>query len=198
MKLTRLTALGLAAALPLAAIATPATADDHKAKPAMTAATYAPITEAEVIAAQHAWGKALVAIATTYDTEGFEAAHKLASEVVDSAYGYQMGPVLFKPTLAAAPQTFRTDREGAISYFVAGNDKYKGDTGFALKGWRSYEVENAGILLTGNAATSMGNVTVIDAKGNRTTVDKTWSYVRGPNGDLRIVVHHSSLPYSSN
>jgi hypothetical protein len=34
-----------------------------------------------------------------------------------------------------------------------------------------------------------------DAKGNMTTVDKTWGYVRGADGKLRIVLHHSSLPY---
>jgi hypothetical protein len=28
-------------------------------------------------------------------------------------------------------------------------------------------------------------------------VDKTWGYVRGPDGKLRIVLHHSSLPYSA-
>jgi hypothetical protein len=29
-----------------------------------------------------------------------------------------------------------------------------------------------------------------------TTVDKTWKYVKDDAGQLRIVVHHSSLPYS--
>lgn len=197
MKLTRIKALGLAAALPLAAIAAPVAAHDHGAKTTAVTATYAPITEAEVIAAQQAWGNALVAIATEYDTKGHKAAKKLAEQVVDSAYGYNMGPVLFKPTLAAAPQTFRTDREGALAYFVGGDSDFPADSGFALKGWRSFEIENAGILLKGNSATSMGNVTVIDAKGNRTTVDKTWGYVRGPDGKLRIVLHHSSLPYKA-
>jgi hypothetical protein len=28
--------------------------------------------------------------------------------VLDSAYGYRQGPVLFKPTLAGGEQTFRT------------------------------------------------------------------------------------------
>lgn len=200
MKLTRIKALGLAAALPVAALCAPVSANDHaghKNHAATAMATYAPITEAEVLAAQQAWGQALVAIATEYDTKGFAAAKALAETVVDSAYGYQMGPVLFKPTLAEAPQTFRTDREGAIAYFVGGSDRFKGDTGFALKGWRNFEIANAGILVTGNSATSMGNVTVIDAKGNRTTVDKTWGYVRGPDGKLRIVLHHSSLPFKA-
>jgi len=194
MTLSRIKALGLAAALPFAMIATPAVAHDHAA----AVAPYAPITEADVLAAQQAWGKALVAISTEYETKGHAAAKKLAEQVLDSAYGYQMGPVLFKPTLTVAPQTFRTDREGALAYFVGGNARYKDDSGFALKGWRSFEIKNAGIVLTGNSATSMGNVTLVDAKGNRTVVDKTWGYVRGPDGKLRIVLHHSSLPYKPN
>lgn len=199
MKLTRIKALGLAAALPLAAIAAPVAAHDHGAKKTVSTATYAPITEAEVIAAQQAWGNALVAIATEYDNKGHAAAKKLAGEIIDSAYGYNLGPVLFKPTLAngEGEQTFRTSRDGAVSYYVSGDPKFAQDSGFALKGWRSFEIDNAGILITGNSATSMGHVTVIDAKGNRTTVDKTWGYVRGPDGKLRIVVHHSSLPYSA-
>lgn len=192
-------ALGIAALFPTV-LAAPAAAQGGSpgAKTAVAAAIYAPITVAEVEAAQRAWGDALVAIATEYDRNGQAAAKALAERVIDTAYGYDLGPVLFKPTLAAPPTTFRTDREGALAYFVGGNPRYPGDTGFALKGWRSYAIENAGILIAGNSATSMGNVTVIDASGNRTTVDKTWGYVRGPDGELRIVLHHSSLPYKAN
>mgnify|MGYP002777025632 CR=1 FL=1 len=191
--------LALAAVLPVAALAAPVAAADHggKATTAATMAPYAPITVAEVEAAQQAWGKALVAISTEYDTKGHAAAKKLAETVLDSAYGYGMGPVLFKPTLASGPQTFRTTRDGALAYFVGGNSAFAGDTGFALKSWRNVEVSNAGILIKGNSATSMGNVTFTDAKGNRTTVDKTWGYVRGADGNLRIVLHHSSLPFKA-
>ena len=51
--------------------------------------------------------------------------------------------------------------------------------------------------MTGNTAISMGNVTMWDAKGAMTRVDKTWGYVRGADGKLRIVLHHSSLPYQA-
>lgn len=162
---------------------------------ATTIATYAPITQAEVEAAQIAWGNALVAIATEYDTNGIEAATALAGQVLDSAYAYGMGPVLFKPTLTLTPNTFRTTREGALAYFVGGNSAYP-DTGFALKGWREVAIDNAGIVITGNSAISMGNVTMTDSAGNVTIVDKTWGYVRDGQGNLRIVLHHSSLPYS--
>lgn len=198
MKLSVLKAAGFAAALPFAALTTPAIAQQAPAASSMTA-PYAPITEAEVLAAQQAWGNALVAIATEYDTNGHAAATRLAGDIIDRAYGYDLGPVLFKPTLANGDgeQTFRTTRDGALSYFVGGNSNFAQDSGFALKGWRSVEIDNAGILITGNSATSMGHVTMTDAQGNRTTVDKTWGYVRGPDGALRIVLHHSSLPYAA-
>lgn len=160
------------------------------------AATYAPITVAEVEAAQQAWGQALVAIATEHDTNGHAAATRLAGQIIDSAYAYNMGPVLFKPTLTVEPQTFRTTRDGALAYFVGGNSAYP-DSGFALRGWRSFRVENAGIVITGNSAMSMGKVHMFDANGNETVVDKTWGYVRDGEGNLRIVLHHSSLPYSN-
>lgn len=176
--------------------AVPALAQESGAS-ARSVALYAPITTAEVEAAQKAWCGALVAIATEADTKGKAAAKTLAGKVLDSAYAYDMGPVLFKPTLALAPQTFRTTREGALAYFVGGDSAYPNDSGFALKGWRSCESTNAGIVITGNSALSMGNVSMWDTKGAMTKVDKTWGYVRGPDGNLRIVLHHSSLPYTA-
>lgn len=180
-----LTTLGACASMPGAS-----------ASSAVASQEAAPITRDQVIAAQNAWGEALVKISTTYDSSGFEAAKKTAEAVIDSAYGYSLGPVLFKPTLAVAPQTFRTTREGALAYFVGGNKAFAGDTGFALKHWRSYKIENAAIFTDGDVAISMGNVRMTDRDGNVTVVDKTWGWKRGTDGNLRIVLHHSSLPYN--
>jgi hypothetical protein len=154
------------------------------------------ITEGEVLAAQRAWGEALVAISTTYETKGIGAAKALAGKVIDEAYGYQFGPVLFKPTLAVAPQTFRTTRAGALAYFVGDDPAFPMDKGFALKGWRKVEVRNAAIFISGNTATTMGNVIITDKNGKMTIVDKTWQFFKDDNGKLRIVLHHSSLPYA--
>lgn len=162
------------------------------------AANAAPITVAEVEAAQRAWGNALVAIATEYERNGQAAATRLAGEVLDAAYGYNLGPVAFKPTLAYGDTTFRTTRESALAYFVGGNDRFPGDTGFALKGWRSYEIDNAAIVINGTTAISTGNVMLTNKDGETTTVNKTWGWVRDANGALRIVLHHSSLPYAPN
>lgn len=152
------------------------------------------IKEADVLAAQRAWGEALVQISKDYESGGIAKAKATAEAVLDAAYGYQFGPVLFKPTLTTAPQTFRTDREGALAYFVGHNAAYPADKGFALKGWRSVEIRNAAIQLHGETAISMGNVMITDKTGKVTTVDKTWGYVRDDKGALRIVLHHSSLP----
>lgn len=154
------------------------------------------ITEAEVRGAQTAWCKALVDISQTGASKGPAAAKALAEKVIDAAYGYQMGTVLFKPTLTVAPQTFRTTKAGALAYFVGGDTNFPKDTGFALKGWTACESKNAAIFIAGNSASSMGNVMITDKAGKVTTVDKTWSYVKDTAGQLRIVVHHSSLPYT--
>lgn len=154
------------------------------------------VTEAEVLSAQQGWCKALVDIATTGATSGQPAAKALAEKVIDAAYGYQMGAVLFKPTLTVNPQTFRTTRAGALAYFVGGDPAFPKDTGFALKGWTKCEVDNSAIFIAGDSATTMGKVHFTGKDGKITTVDKTWKFVKDDAGRLRIVVHHSSLEYS--
>ena len=154
------------------------------------------ITEAQVLAAQQAWGRALVQISSDFASGGLARATATASAVLDAAYGYQMGPVLFKPTLTTAPHTFRTTREGALAYFVGNNPAFPNDRGFALKGWTNVEVRNAAVLIHGDVAKTMGNVTLTNRDGSRTTVDKTWGFRLDPQGNLRIVLHHSSLPFT--
>ncbi len=153
------------------------------------------ISEREVLAAQEGWCKALVDISATYEQSGHATAKALAEKVIDAAYGYQLGAVLFKPTLTVNPQTFRTTREGALSYFVGGNPAFPQDTGFALKGWKKCDIANAAIFIAGDSATTMGKVHFTGKDGKVTTVDKTWKFVKDDAGALRVVVHHSSLEY---
>lgn len=172
----------------------------HRAAAPATAPAATPaartITEAQVLAAQKAWGRALVQISSDFASGGLARATATASAVIDAAYGYQMGPVLFKPTLTTAPHTFRTTREGALAYFVGNNPAFPNDRGFALKGWTDVEVRNAAVLIHGDVAKTMGNVTLTNRDGSRTTVDKTWGFRLDPQGNLRIVLHHSSLPFT--
>ena len=145
------------------------------------------VTENEVLATQKAWCNALVDISSTYAAQGPVAAKALAEKVID---------VLFKPTLTVAPQTFRTTRAGALAYFVGGDTAFPKDTGFALKGWTKCEIVNSAIFIAGTSANTMGNVNITGKDGKVTTVDKTWAFVKDDAGKLRIVVHHSSLPYT--
>ncbi len=184
-----MTARKLAAAT-LLAVAIPAVAL------AQTTVVNKGVTESEVLAAQKAWCGALVDISSTNAAQGQAAAKALAEKVIDAAYGYQMGAVLFKPTLTVAPQTFRTTRAGALAYFVGGDQAFPKDSGFALKGWTKCDVANSAIFIAGDSATTMGNVHITGKDGKVTTVDKTWKFVKDDAGKLRIVVHHSSLPYS--
>lgn len=155
------------------------------------------ITEAQVLKAQQAWCTGLLAISEAYRSGGFVKAKAKASQVLDQAYAYQFGAVAFKPTLTTVPQTFRPTKAGALAYFVGGDTNFPGDTGFAIKPWTACQVRNQVIQLHGMFATTMGNVVLTDGKGALTTVDKTWSFVREPDGSIRIVLHHSSLPFSA-
>lgn len=153
------------------------------------------ISPEEVEAAQAAWGVALIQISSDYKSGGIAKATETASAVLDAAYAYDSGPVLFKPTLTQSPQTFRPTKDGALAYFVGNNPDFPNDSGFALKGWTKYEFENSAIHITGDLALTTGKVRVTNGEGQVTEVDKTWGFKRGDCGTVRIVLHHSSLPY---
>ncbi|MGY6547686.1 MAG: phosphoribosyl-AMP cyclohydrolase [Roseinatronobacter sp.] len=157
----------------------------------------ASIAKEDVKAAQIAWGEALVRISSDFAEGGIDLARATAEEVLDTAYGFQMGPVLFNPTLTEAPQSFRTTREGALAYFIGHDENFPRDTGFALGGWTDVEIENYAVFIQGDIAKTMGNVHLTNADGDVVTVYKTWGFVRDEAGDLRIVLHHSSLPFVS-
>jgi len=153
------------------------------------------ITEADVKAAQDGWGKALIQISDDFASGGIAKAKATANRVLDAAYGYNLGVVLFKPTLTHGAQTFRTTKAGALAYFVGDDRSFPADKGFALGGWKKYEYRNAGIFINGDLAITMGNVILTDKDGKVTTVDKTWGFKKDSRGQVRIVLHHSSLPF---
>jgi hypothetical protein len=150
------------------------------------------ISEAQVLQAQQGWCAGLLKISEAYRSGGFAN----ANQVLDSAYAYQYGPVAFKPTLTTNPQTFRPTKAGALAYFVGGDPNFPNDKGFAIKPWSTCKVRNQIIQLHGMFATTMGNVDLTDPSGKATTVDKTWTFIREPDGSIRIVLHHSSLPFT--
>ena len=103
----------------------------------------------------------------------------------------------FKPTPAFGSQTFRPTRAGALVILVGGDPNFPNDKGFATKPWRSCEVINHVIQLNGSYANVMGNAVLTNASGKTTTLDKAWVFIREPDGSIRILLHHSSLPYGA-
>jgi len=79
--------------------------------------------------------------------------------------------------------------------FGGGDPAFPNDKGFAIKPWRSCEVTNQVIQLNGSYAVTMGYVSFMDAAGKTTTVDKTWGFMKESDGSIRIMLHHSSLPF---
>ena len=150
------------------------------------------LTKRIVRFAQKSWGEGIIKIGEAYsDNLDYQT---LTNEFVTQHYGYNEGIVLFKPTLAGIEQ-FRDSFEKAISYFIAGNSKYPEDLGFALTPWKTIKFQNAGIVQIKNHAVAMGNYFFTDFNGKTTKVEYTFGYFLAENDQLKINVHHSSLPF---
>merc|ERR1712087_1060177 len=124
--------------------------------------TLAPVTKADVTAAQKLWAESIASISKVYADQGdFVAA---AGEAAGKLYGYGHGSVLFKPT-KATDHPFRATGEEAMSYFVGAeamkNDAFKGeDAGFAInggRGWKSVTFRNHQVECYGTVAHAMGD-----------------------------------------
>lgn len=153
------------------------------------------ITEQEVVEAQEAWGEGIVQIGKVYSDGGDY--KKAAADHINKFYAYDLSLVLFKPTLAADEQ-FRPSFDGALSYFVGDNQSYPEDKGFAITPWTNVRWQNAGITNNiCNMAVAMGNYYFTPAAGgDEVKVEYTIGYIRDPEGNLRMAVHKSTVPYS--
>jgi len=153
------------------------------------------INEKEIMKARIAWGDGIILISKAFDQGGISNATSVANAVLDKLYGFEFGPILFKPTLSGGAQTFRSNKEGTLSYFIGNNSKYPLDSGFGIKSWCKFESETSQFFVENNIAMWMGWVTLTNKAGEIVKVDKSWGYKKTANGILKIVLHHSSLPY---
>ena len=151
------------------------------------------ITKEQVDLAQKAWGEGIVRIASAHAKgEDYE---KVARKHIDQLYAYGSSAVLFKPTLAKDEQ-FRPTYDQALSYFVATNGSCPEDKGFAIKGWTAVRFENGEVLSNGSMAMAMGNYFFTAPDGNEQKVEYSFGYIADKQGNLRIALHHSSMPYA--
>ncbi|MDX1775963.1 MAG: hypothetical protein R3297_05230 [Desulfobulbales bacterium] len=153
-----------------------------------------PVRPEDITDAQTAWGDAIVAIGKIFSAKGDYV--KAAERYLDSLYAFASGPVLFKPTKAADKQ-FRPTREAVLSYFVGGNETYREDHGFAIHPWIKVRFENNATYIHGDYAVAMGNYFFTQVDGSEIKVEYTFGYIKGPDGRLKINLHHSSIPFKS-
>lgn len=150
-----------------------------------------------IVNAQKKWADGLIAIGRAYTNgEDYKA---VAISLIDELYGYQTGDgvVLFKPT-KAAEASFRPSFESALSYFIGENDNFKEDQGFALTPWINIEFHNHNSYCHHDMAIVMGYYMFTSATNVSVKVEYTFGYVKDERGQLKIVLHHSSLPFAHN
>lgn len=152
------------------------------------------ITKEQVIKAQNQWAKTIIKLSSIKKNN---VCKKLTIEFLDELYYFEIGPVLFKPTMAKSQQ-FRNTKEMALSYFIGGEDSVcEEDEGFVKKVvWTDIKFENNNLILENTRAIAMGNYYFQDNNGNIIKVEYTFGY-QLVNDKLKIDLHHSSLPYSS-
>jgi len=159
----------------------------------------------DIKAAQAEWKDLILSISSAYlDNPTGREFINVAKAGIAKLYGYGLGKVLFKPTLASA-NPFRPTRTGALSYFV-GYDaiKPKGfeeDGGFAINkglGWAKVRFDNNKTDCVGDSvAHAMGHYYFTSAADSSIAkVEYTFTYEYQDDGAMKIMAHHSSLPYS--
>ena len=150
------------------------------------------ITEEEVLKAQQKWADGLIHIGKLYlEKKDY---HTAAEKMVDELYGYNERTVLFKPT-KASELPFRLTKEGAVSYFVAGNEAYPEDLGFALQPVTKVSFKNAAISISEIEAVSMGHYFFTNLAGEHLKVEFTMVFYVSENNSLKLWLHHSSFPF---
>ncbi len=153
---------------------------------------FATITEEQVLAAQQEWADGILKISNAFiANEDYKA---VAKDHIKTLYAYEQGDVLFKPTLTSQDQ-FRETFEQALSYFVKG--EVAEDKGFAIKPWKAVRFGEQKMIIDSDSAIAMGNYYFTPVDGDEEQkVEFTFGYMEDENDQLRINVHHSSLPFS--
>tara|TARA_B100000925_G_scaffold42369_1_gene27627 strand:+ start:863 stop:1333 length:471 start_codon:yes stop_codon:yes gene_type:complete len=146
-----------------------------------------------VTATQQKWGNLVIEIGNAYKKN--QSLENLTSDLLHNIYAFNHCEVLFKPTLAKNNQ-FRTTKDEFLSYFLGQNKVCDEDSGFAIKGWKSIEFENYKITEQNNQLLAMGNYYFKDNEDKILKVEYTFGFIKVNSEELKINLHHSSLPYN--
>ena len=150
-------------------------------------------TDEMVHTALQTWCDNVVAVGKVHVDGGD--ARAFSAKVLSDNYDYDNGKVLFKPTLAHGTQTYRPTKEGALAYFVGGDENFPNDKGFKLKPWVKVWYSKLDYILHGDLAIVQCNVHFIGGDDSHIFVNKSFVFKQCDDGRVRIILHQSSLPY---
>ncbi len=148
--------------------------------------------EKKVFFIQKQWSSSIIEIGKAYKEE--KNYRELTNKFLDKLYFFDKGKVLFKPTKAAEKQ-FRKNKNEFISYFIGHNKVSDEDKGFALEPWKNIYFENFDIMYLEKVLITMGNYFFTDYNNKKIKVEYTFGYMLDHENNLKIIFHHSSIPY---
>ena len=148
--------------------------------------------EKKVLIIQKEWANSIISIGKAFLNK--QDYLDITDKFLDRLYFFNKGKVLFKPTKASHKQ-FRRSKNEFISYFI-GHDKVSDeDKGFALEPWKNIYFENFDTIFFENILISMGNYFFTNYRDEQIKVEYSFGYMLDNKSILKIVFHHSSVPY---
>ena len=148
--------------------------------------------EKKVLIIQKEWANSIISIGKAFLNK--QDYLDITDKFLDRLYFFNKGKVLFKPTKASHKQ-FRRSKNEFISYFI-GHDKVSDeDKGFALEPWKNIYFENFDTIFFENILISMGNYFFTNYRDEQIKVEYSFGYMLDNKSTLKIVFHHSSVPY---
>ena len=150
------------------------------------------INKTEIEKAQNSWGNGIITIGKLKDNP--KECRIFTVNFISKHYDFDSGDVQFKPTKASEKQ-FRNNNKSALSYFIGSDNDFAEDKGFALNPWIQVEFDNCSINIYDDIATAIGNYFFTDPSGEKTKVEFSFVYKKNKEGEIKIVLHHSSIPF---
>ena len=148
----------------------------------------------QVESAQKKWSEYILQIGNAYrKNEDFQ---EVTNSMLKELYKFSDDGIIFKPTLANKIN-FRFQLDEVISYFLGNNKDFPEDKGFAIKEWTRIYFHNSKIKQVGNLTISVGLYYFVDQNDTELEVEYTFIYEKIENEGLKIILHHSSIPFSA-
>ena len=145
---------------------------------------------------QRSWATGIISIGKAYlEKKDYLS---LTKKLLDDLYFFKNEKLLFKPT-KASHRPFRSKKNEFISYFIGYEKVSDEDKGFALEPWKSIEYNNFDYAEFDNILISMGSYIFTNYKAKKIKAEFSFGYILDKDEKkLKIIFHHSSLPFKTN